>query len=73
MTPGAETDQVRVFRRPRRPRSEAKLIGHSPQQRRIADRLGRGHQEQPLAVGGETLDSLPEALFDTAWQRQRGS
>jgi hypothetical protein len=58
---------------PGRPGSKAKLIGHSPQQRRIADRLGRGHQEQPLAVGGKTLDSLPEALFDTAWQRQRGS
>ena len=70
--PGAEREQARGFRRPHRLRAEIEALGRPPQQRRIADRLGRGDEQQPLALGGQTFDPLPEALLDPARQRQRG-
>ena len=43
--------------------------GRSPQQSRLAGRLGRGHQQQPLGRGGKLLHAPPKAGFDPARQR----
>jgi hypothetical protein len=43
--------------------------GRPPQQRRLAGRLGRGYQQQPLGRGGQLLHAPPEAGFDPARQR----
>jgi hypothetical protein len=69
--PGAEREQAGGFRRARRPGPETQASGRSPQQRRIPDRLGRRHQQQPLGIGRQQFRSLPEALLDPAGQRQR--
>jgi hypothetical protein len=62
--PGAEGQQARRFRRIRRLGPEIEAPGRPHNKPRIADRLGRGDQQQPPAVSGEALDSLPEALLD---------
>jgi hypothetical protein len=50
--PGAERQQSRRFRRSRCLRAELEALGCAPQQRRIADRLGRRDEQQALALGG---------------------
>jgi hypothetical protein len=45
--------------------------GRSPQKRRIAQRLGRSHQQQPLGVLGQRLKPPLEALFESALERHR--
>ena len=49
---------------------EPELRRRSPQQRRLAGRLGRGQQQQPLRGGRQLLDAAPEARLDPALQRQ---
>ena len=44
--------------------------GRSPQQMRLAGRLGRGHQQQPLGRGGKLLRAPQKAGFDPPWQRR---
>jgi hypothetical protein len=43
--PRAECEQARVFRRPHRLGSELEPLGRTPQQRRIAERLGRSKEQ----------------------------
>jgi hypothetical protein len=66
---GANVDQaVRLFRRSGpyvQPR------GRAPQQRRVANRVGGGHEEELLGLGWEGFDPLPEPLFDATGERRR--
>ena len=70
--PGAERRAGPPLPQAPPPRAEIEALGRPPQQRRIADRLGRGDEQQPLALGGQAFHPLPEALLDPARQRQRG-
>ena len=50
--PGAEREQAGGFQRPDCLEPEIEALGCPPQQRWIADRLGGGDEQQPLALGG---------------------
>jgi hypothetical protein len=50
---------VRISRRP-----ASTAAGGSPQQERIADRVGRRELHQSQRVGGEVVEPPPEALLD---------
>ena len=71
--PGAECDQTRGFRRPHRFRGRAPSRS-AARHNSVGSPVGSAaaSQEQPLALGGQTLDSLAETLLDPARQRQRG-
>jgi hypothetical protein len=43
--------------------ADAEPPGHAPKQRRLAHRLGRGHEQQPLGVQRERLEPPLEALL----------
>ena len=45
---GSDLDQLRVFRRGERAPLDAEPVSRAPHERRVADRLGRGDQEQSL-------------------------
>jgi hypothetical protein len=53
----------------RRLGSDAELLGGAPHQRRVADWLGRGRQEEPPGLRRKRLETPPEALLDAARHR----
>ena len=62
-------------RRPRRGRgvgADAEPVARAPQQRRVADRVGRRHQHQPPGLGRQRLQPLPELCLDLARERRVG-
>ncbi len=69
--PRAELDQARLGRRRRRFGANPELRGSSPHQCLIADRLGRGDQQQAPGLDGEIVEPPAEALFDTTGQSHR--
>ena len=46
-------------------------LGRAPQQRDVADRLGRGQQDQAPRLRGERLEPARKALLEAAAQRRR--
>ena len=66
--PRAELEQTRLGRRRRRLGADPEPLGRAPQQHRLADRLGRRDQQQPLRLRRERLEPPPEALLDPTRQ-----
>src|SRR5579862_6189031 len=50
---------------------DLELLGGAPQNRRIADRLSRGQEQQRLRVPWQELEPLPETFLDLSLKRQR--
>ena len=72
--PAVDLDQPGAPRPARAPRPvipSRSAARHS--KRRIADRLGRGDQQQPPGVLGQRLEPLQEALLDPALERERAA
>ena len=69
--PGAERDQLCRLRRRDGVGSDPESLGRPPQQRDVADRLGRRREHQPLGPGRERFEAPQEALLDVAGQRPR--
>src|SRR6185503_20569225 len=67
----AELDQARISRRRRRLGANPELRGNSPHQCLIADRLGRGDQQQAPGLDWENVEPPAEALFDATGQSLR--
>ena len=66
-----ELEQVRRGRGVGRLDRDLEPLGAAPHQHRIADRLRRREQQEPLRVGGQGLHAPPEALLDPPLQRAR--
>ena len=69
--PGTELHQARVHRGRRRLGGYAQPPGRPPDQRKVAVRLGRRHQQQPPGRRGQRLQLPAEALLDPLRQRHR--
>src|SRR4051794_16652682 len=69
--PRAELDKAGLGRRCRRFGANPELRGSSPHQCLIADRLGRGDQQQAPGLHGENVEPAAEALFDITGQSHR--
>ena len=67
--PGAERDQLRRLGRRDGVGPDPEPLGRAPQQRDVADRLGRRGEQQPLGLGRERFEAPQEALLDAAGQR----
>jgi hypothetical protein len=66
--PRADLDQLlRLRGRPRVDR-DGELPRRAPEQRRIAERLGSGHEQKPLRLPRHQPDLHPEACLDSAGQ-----
>lgn len=66
--PLADRQQSGGLCRPNGVGCDPEPLGSTPQQRRLADRLGRGDEQQPLGVRWEFLNSPPETVLNTARQ-----
>jgi hypothetical protein len=62
--PGADLEQPGRLRVANRLGAQPEPFDGAPQQHRVADRLGRRDQQQPLRVGRQLLESSPKALLD---------
>ena len=69
--PHAELDQARLGRRRGRFGADSQPRRGPPDQRRIADRVGRCDQQQTPGLVGENIDPPTEVLFDAAGQSHR--
>jgi hypothetical protein len=67
--PRTEVDQVRRCGRGGSVGAEPEPTGGAPEQGGIAERFGRGRQEQEAGVGGQRPEPSKEALFDPTGQR----
>ena len=67
--PGAEHEQARDLGRFSGLAGDSEFQGGTPEERRVTERLGRGDEEQLLALGGELFHPLAEARLDPARQR----
>ena len=65
----AEIEQAICLRGARCLGGDTQRPGRLPQQSRIAGRLSRGHQQQPLGLGRKLLRTPQKASFDPARQR----
>jgi hypothetical protein len=66
--PGAQLDQPGGLGRGGRVGPDADLVGRPPQQRGVAHRLGRRHQQQRLGRRRQRPQTAREALLDAAGQ-----
>ena len=69
--PGAELHQARLHRRLPGLDRQVQLPGGSPDQRRVARRVGRRQQQQPPGRGRQGVQLPKEAVLDPAGQRNR--
>jgi hypothetical protein len=66
---GSELDQPCRLGRGAGLGSDPEPPGRAPQQGRVADRFGRGDQDESLAVDRKRLELSPKALLDAAGER----
>ena len=64
----AELDQAGLFQYRRRGGADTELPGSPPKQRRVAEGLGAGQEQQSAGVEGQVLRAAPKALLDGRWQ-----
>jgi hypothetical protein len=69
--PGADLQQGGLGRRARGLSRDPQSPGGTPQQHRVADRIGRRQLQQPPGVGWQDLEPPPEAGLDPPRQRHR--
>jgi hypothetical protein len=69
--PRTELDQSHGLGRRHRAHLYPEPLGHPPEQRDVADRFGRRHEQQPSRRGGQGPDAAQEALLDPTGQRPR--
>ena len=63
---GSDLDQLRVFRRGERGPFDAEPVSRTPDERRIAHRLGRGQQQQPLCCLRQLTGALEIVILELA-------
>src|SRR3954468_5653638 len=63
---GSDLDQLRVFRRGERAPFDAEAVSRAPDERRVADRLGRGQQQQSLGCLRQLTGALEIAILELA-------
>ena len=68
----SDLNQLRVFRRAERAPFDAERIGSAPDERRVADRLGRGEQEQSLGCLRQFTRALEIVMLEPAREVCRG-
>ena len=69
--PRTQLDQPGALRRLGRVRPDAEVLGRAPEQRDVADGLGRRRQQQPLRLRLQRPEPSQEALLDADRQRTR--
>jgi hypothetical protein len=67
----AELDQAGLFQDRRRGGADTELPGSPPKQRRVAEGLGAGQEQQSAGVEGQVLRAAPKALLDCRRQSAR--
>jgi protein-tyrosine phosphatase len=68
----SDLDKLRVLRRRKRAPFDAKPASRTPYERRIADRFGRGQQEQSLGYVGQFTRPLAIVILEAARKVCRG-
>ena len=63
---GSDLDQLRVFRRGERGPFDAEPVSRTPDERRIAHRLGRGQQQEPLCCLRQLTGALEIVILELA-------
>jgi hypothetical protein len=68
---GSDLDQLRIFRRGKRAAVDAELVSRAPDERRVANRLGRRQQEQSLCCLRQFADALEIVILEMAREVSR--
>src|SRR5437764_11132289 len=68
----SDPNQLRVFRRAERASIDAERVSSAPDERRVADRLGRGEQEQSLGCLRQFTRALEIVMLEPAREVCRG-
>ena len=69
---GSDLDQLRVFCRGERAPFDAEPVSRAPDERRVADRLGRSQQQQSLGCLGQFTGALEIVILEVAREVCRG-
>ena len=64
----SDPNQLRVFRRAERASIDAERVSSAPDERRVADRLGRGEQEQSLGCLRQFTRALEIVILEVTGQ-----